>query len=64
MEGDIVVGNHVWIASHCIIAKNTYIAENSVVAQHSLVTKRFVTPNSLIGGMPAQVIKENYSWKG
>lgn len=64
MEGDITIGNHVWIASHCIIGKNTSIADNCVVAQHSLVGKRFEQANCLIGGMPAKIIKENYSWKG
>ena len=64
MEGDIAIGNHVWIASHCIIAKNTYIADDCIVAQHSLVGKRFEQANCLIGGMPAKIIKENYSWKG
>lgn len=64
MEGDITIGNQVWIASHCIIGKNTSIADDCVVAQHSLVGKRFEQANCLIGGMPAKVIKENYSWKG
>lgn len=64
MEGDITIGNHVWIASHCIIGKNTSIADDCVVAQHSLVGKRFEQSKCLIGGMPAKVIKENYSWKG
>jgi len=64
MEGDITIGNHVWIASHCIIGKNTSIADDCVVAQHSLVGKRFEQANCLIGGMPAIIIKENYSWKG
>ena len=64
MRGDITIGNHVWIASHCIIGKNTSIADDCVVAQHSLVGKRFEQANCLIGGMPAKIIKENYSWKG
>lgn len=62
MEGDIVIGNHVWIASHSHITKNTLIADNCVVAQSSLVNKRFEEPKCLIGGMPARKIKENYTW--
>ena len=64
MEGDITIGNHVWIASHCIIGKNTQVADGSVVAQHSLLSKHYDAPNVLIGGMPARILKENYSWKG
>ena len=62
MEGNITIGNHVWIASNCIIAKNTFIADDCVVAQNSLVGKRFEQPKCLIGGMPAKVIKENFMW--
>lgn len=62
MEGDIMIGNHVWIASHCIIGKNTVVADDCVVAQNSLVNKRFETPCCLIGGMPAKVVKENVNW--
>lgn len=62
MERDIVIGNHVWIASHCHISKNTYIADDCVVAQNSLIGKRFEQPKCLIGGMPAKVIKDNFTW--
>lgn len=63
MEEDITIGNHVWIASHCIIGKNTRVADGCIVAQHSLVSKAFDKPTCLIGGMPAKIIKEGYSWK-
>lgn len=63
MEGEISIGNHVWIGSHCNIGKNTFIADDCIVAQNSLVGKRFDRPHCLIGGLPAKVIKENYSWK-
>lgn len=62
MEGEIVIGNHVWIASYSNIAKNVQIADDCVVAQGSLVNKNFEQTHSLIGGMPAKVIKENICW--
>lgn len=62
MEGEIVIGNHVWIASNSYIAKNTLIADDCIVAQNSLVGKRFERPKCLIGGVPARVIKENVNW--
>ena len=62
IEGDIVIGNHVWIASHCHISKNTYIADDCVVAQQSLVGKRFEQPKCLIGGIPAKLLKDNITW--
>ena len=62
MEGNITIGNHIWIASHSIIGKNTFIADDCVVAQNSLVGKRFEQSKCLIGGMPAKVIKDNFTW--
>lgn len=62
MEGDIEIGNHVWIASYSHIAKNTSIADDCVVAQNSLVGKRFDIPKCLIGGMPAIILKNNFTW--
>lgn len=61
-EGSITIGNHVWIASNCVIAKGTYIAEDSVVAQNSLLNKCFRKPKCLIGGVPAKIIKDNFTW--
>ena len=62
IEGDIVIGSHVWIASYSNIAKNAYIANDCVVAQNSLVNKSFEKPRCLIGGIPAKVLKENFTW--
>lgn len=64
MEGEITIGNHVWIASHCLVGKNTFVADDCVVAQNSLLSKAFDMPNCLIGGSPAKIIKDGYSWKG
>lgn len=63
MEGDITIGNHVWIASHCLVGKGSFVPDGCVVAQRSLVTKVFDKPNCLIGGMPAKILKEGYTWK-
>ncbi len=64
MEGDIHVGCHVWIGSWANIAKSTSIADGCIVAQSSLVGGGHDTPNTLIAGMPAKDIKNNYTWKG
>ena len=62
MEGDITIGNHVWIGSHCIIGKNTQVADDCVVAQHSLLSKTYDKAKCLIVGMPAKILKENFTW--
>ncbi len=64
MEGDIKIGNHVWICSECTISKNVDIADDCIVAQKSNVTRTFAVPHTLIGGNPAVDLCSNYSWKG
>lgn len=62
-EKPIIIGEHVWIASDTKIAKGTIIADNCIVAQNSLVNTTFYEKNTLIGGIPAKVIKKNVSWE-
>ncbi len=59
---DIIIGDHVWIASHVSMLKGAGVASNSIVATRSLVTKNFPQEHVLIGGAPATVLKENIRW--
>ncbi|HEY9752233.1 MAG TPA: hypothetical protein V6C46_04750, partial [Coleofasciculaceae cyanobacterium] len=52
----------VWIASHVSILKGVSIPDNSIVATRSVVTKSFNMQNTLIGGVPAKVLKNNINW--
>ena len=61
--GTITVGNHVWITTNCFINKDVIIPDECVVALGSVVNKFVVQPHSLIGGVPAKVIRENINWK-
>lgn len=58
----IHIGNHVWIGARATILKGVTIGDGAVVAAGAVVTKD-VPPNTLVGGVPARIIKENISWE-
>lgn len=58
----ITIGNHVWIGMNVTILKGTEIGDNCVVAAGSVLSGVY-PPNSLIGGIPGKIIRENINWK-
>ena len=52
----IRVGKNVWIGAHATILKGVTIGDNAVVAAGAVVTKD-VPANTVVGGVPARVIK-------
>lgn len=62
MTKPIKVGNHVWIGNNVTILKGVTVGDGAVIAAGSVVNKD-VLPNSLVGGVPAKVIKEYIEWK-
>lgn len=51
------VGNGVWIGGRVTILGNTTIGSSSVVAGCACVVKD-VPPNTLVGGVPAKMIRK------
>lgn len=58
----IKIGNHVWIGVNCTILKGVTIGDGAVIAAGAVVTKD-VPPHSLVGGVPAKVIRTDVEWK-
>lgn len=56
---DIIVEDDVWIGARCIILKGVTIGKGSVIAAGSVVTKN-VEPYSVVGGIPAKLIKKRF----
>jgi acetyltransferase-like isoleucine patch superfamily enzyme len=52
----IEIGNNVWIATKATILKGVSIGDGAVVAAHAVVTES-VGPGSIVGGIPAKLIK-------
>lgn len=53
----VKIGDHVWIGSNATILSGVSIGEWSVVAAGAVVTKD-VPPMTVVGGVPARVIKK------
>jgi len=52
----IVIGTNVWIGSNSTILPGVTIGDGAIVAAGAVVTKD-VPPNSVVGGVPARIIK-------
>lgn len=59
-KGNIVVGNDVWIGRNSIILSGVSIGDGAVIAAGSVVTKD-VEPYSIVGGVPARMIKYRFN---
>ena len=53
----IRIGKKVWIGSNAVITKGVTIGDNSVIAAGAVVTGD-VPANTVVGGVPARVIKK------
>lgn len=59
----IYIGKHNWIASGGTILKGSILADNIIVSANAVISGKFETPNTIIGGVPAKVIKKDIAWK-
>lgn len=53
----VIIGDNVWIGMNTVVLKGVTIGDNSVVAAGAVVTKD-VSPNVVVAGNPAQVVRE------
>jgi acetyltransferase-like isoleucine patch superfamily enzyme len=58
----IKIGNHVWIGAKATILKGVTIGDGAVIAAGAIVNKD-VPAHTLVGGIPAKVIRTNIKWK-
>ena len=59
-DQDVIIEDDVWIGANAVILKGVTIGRGSVVASGSIVTKSF-PPYSIIGGVPAKLIKARFT---
>lgn len=58
-KGPIIVGNDVWIGQRSMIMANVRIGDGAVISAGSVVTKD-VAPYTVVGGVPAVLIKARF----
>lgn len=59
-KGDIVIDNDVWIGFEAVILAGVKIGDGAIIGTRAVVTKD-VPPYSIVGGIPAKVIRKRYS---
>ncbi len=61
--GDIVVGDYVWIGNHVYIGGGITIGSNVIIGANSVITHD-VEPNTVVGGVPARIIRRKDTYTG
>ena len=59
--GRVRIGNRCWLGAKVVVLKDVELGDGCVVAAGSVVTKSFPA-DSVIGGMPARLIRTVLSW--
>lgn len=59
-DGDIIIGDDVWIGYRSTILSGVHIGQGAIVAAGAVVTKD-VPPYAIVGGVPAKVIKYRFT---
>lgn len=59
-KNSITIGNDIWIGGNSIILRGVTIGDGAIIAAGSVVTKN-VPPYSVVGGIPATIIKYKFS---
>lgn len=59
-KGDVTIGNDVWIGSSVSISSGVTIGDGAIIANRSVVVKD-VAPYTIVGGNPAQLIRERFA---
>lgn len=57
-KSQTVIGDYCWIGMNSIVLPGVSLGNHTIVAAGSIVTKSFPSGNVIIGGNPAQIIKE------
>ena len=57
----IIIGNNVWIGNHVSIGKGVSLPKGTIVSAKSHVNKSIETEDSIVGGIPAKLLKTGFN---
>ena len=55
----VVIGTDVWVGSNVVILQGVTVGDGAIIAAGAVVTKD-VAPYTIVGGVPAKVIKDRF----
>lgn len=58
-NGNVIIGNDVWIGSNATIMSGVKIGDGAVIANNSHIVKN-VEPYTIVGGNPGKLIKQRF----
>ena len=61
-DGDIVIGDHVWIGFRCVVLKGARIGAGAVIGAGSIVHGD-IPAGAVAAGNPARVIRRDVTWR-
>ena len=61
-DKEIIIGNKVWIGCNVTILKGSVIGNNIIVGAGSIISGKLLSENSIYGGNPIKVIKDDITW--
>lgn len=61
-NGNVTIGNDVWVCANCVILSGVTIGDGAVIGNGAIVTKD-VPPYAIVGGNPAKLIRWRFDEK-
>lgn len=59
---DVLINSHVWVGHGVSIGKGVTLSRDMVVGACSYVAKSIDEPHSIVAGVPAKVVRRNFTW--